>query len=44
MTIRLLLDVLVGRCQRVELAGDPEWVRSDRRTGLRHLPVVLHAS
>ncbi len=44
MTIRLLLDVLVGRCQRVEPAGDPEWVRSDRRTGLRHLPVVLHAS
>jgi cytochrome P450 len=43
MTIRLLFDVLAVHCARIEVVGDADWVRSDRRTGLRHLPVALHA-
>ena len=41
MEIRLVLDALLDRAARVELDGAPEWTRSNKHTGLRHLPVVL---
>jgi cytochrome P450 len=42
LEMRLLLDVLADHVVEIEIAGPPEWVRSNKHTGLRHLPVRLH--
>jgi cytochrome P450 len=39
LEIRLLLDELLQHFRGLELAGDPEWTRSNRHTGLRRLPI-----
>lgn len=41
MEIRLVLEALLDRVDHAELAGPPEWTRSNEHTGLRHLPVKL---
>lgn len=41
MEIRLLLEELLARFSRIELAGEPEWTRSNKHHGMRHLPVRL---
>lgn len=41
LEIRLLLEALLDRVATLELAGPPEWTRSNKHTGLRHLPVAL---
>ncbi|MBI2704229.1 MAG: cytochrome P450 [Actinobacteria bacterium] len=41
--IRLMFDVLLDRVESVEPTGPVEWVRSNKHTGLRHMPVRLHA-
>jgi cytochrome P450 len=41
--IRLVLDVLVDRVDRLEPTGPIEWVRSNKHTGVRHLPMHLVA-
>ncbi len=41
LEIRVVFDVLLDRVDEVELTGDPEWTRSNKHTGLRHLPVRL---
>jgi cytochrome P450 len=43
LEIRVVLDALLSRCRRVELAGAVEWTRSNKHTGVRHMPVILHA-
>jgi cytochrome P450 len=40
--IRIMFDVLLDRVAHVELTGAPEWTRSNKHTGIRHLPVELH--
>jgi cytochrome P450 len=44
LEIRVVLDALLSRCARVELAGPVEWTRSNKHTGVRHMPVILHAA
>jgi cytochrome P450 len=41
LEIRLVLEELFARCSGYELAGEPEWQRSNKHTGLRHLPLRL---
>jgi cytochrome P450 len=42
LEMRVLFEELLPRFGSVELAGPVEWTRSNRHTGLRHLPVALH--
>lgn len=42
--IRLVLDGLLDRVDEAERAGPVEWTRSNKHTGLRHMPVTLHAA
>ena len=39
--IRLVLDVLLDRIAALELTGPLEWARTNKHTGLRHMPVRL---
>ncbi|MGH7894105.1 MAG: cytochrome P450 [Candidatus Binatia bacterium] len=39
----VVYEELLARFGRFELAGAPEWTRSNKHTGLRHLPVRMHA-
>jgi hypothetical protein len=36
-----VLDELRARVGRIELTGPVEWTRSNKHTGIRHLPVRL---
>jgi len=42
MEIRIVLDALLDRFSRIELAGPIEWTRSNKHTGVRHMPVKLN--
>jgi cytochrome P450 len=37
--IRVVLEELLARWGDIELAGPVEWARSNKHTGMRHLPV-----
>ena len=41
LELRILYDELIARFAGVALDGRPEWTRSNKHTGLRHLPVRL---
>ena len=41
LEIRVVLEALLARCERIELAGAVEWTRSNKHTGLRHMPVTF---
>jgi cytochrome P450 len=41
--IRLLVEELLDRVERLEPTGPIEWTRSNKHTGVRHLPVRLVA-
>ncbi len=41
LEIRVALEALVTRCRVIESAGPVEWTRSNKHTGLRHMPVAL---
>ncbi len=41
LEIRVVLDELCARVGTVELAGPVEWTRSNKHTGIRHLPVRM---
>lgn len=43
LEIRVVLEALLARCARLDLVGPVEWTRSNKHTGLRHMPVALHA-
>ncbi len=42
LEIRVVLDELFDRVHDVALTGDVEWTRSNKHTGIRHMPVRLH--
>lgn len=42
MEIRLVFDALLDRVGSVELIGRPEWIRSNKHTGIRRMPVHLN--
>mgnify|MGYP001444749321 CR=1 FL=1 len=42
--IRIVLDELLTQVARIEPTGPVEWVRSNKHTGLRHVPVRLVAA
>ena len=39
--VRFVLEELLERTTTIEVAGEPEWTRSNRLFGLRHLPVRM---
>jgi cytochrome P450 len=39
--LRVLFEELISRIDDIELLGEPEWTRSNKNTGLRHLPVAF---
>lgn len=41
LEIRVALEELLEACSSFSLAGSPEWTRSNRHTGIRHLPLRL---
>jgi cytochrome P450 len=41
LEIRVVLDALCARVGEIELTGPVEWTRSNKHTGIRHLPVRL---
>jgi cytochrome P450 len=41
LEMRVLYEELLARFGGIEPAGDIEWTRSNRHTGIRHLPLVL---
>jgi cytochrome P450 len=41
LEMRVIFEELLARCDVITLAGAPEWTRSNKHTGLRHLPVQL---
>ena len=41
LEIRLVLDAILDRFAAIELAGPMEWTRSNKHTGVRHMPVRL---
>ena len=43
LEIRVVLEALLGRCRMIESAGPVEWTRSNKHTGLRHMPVALRS-
>jgi cytochrome P450 len=42
--IRVVFEELLGRWDEIELAGPVEWARSNKHTGMRHLPVRFRAT
>jgi cytochrome P450 len=40
--IRIVLDAVLDRWVDIELAGPIEWTRSNKHTGVRHMPVRFH--
>ena len=41
LEIRVVLDALFDRVRSIERTGEVEWTRSNKHTGIRHLPVRL---
>ncbi len=44
LEIRVVLDELCARVGSIELNGPVEWTRSNKHTGIRHLPVRLNGT
>ena len=43
LEIKVVLAALLDRFDHIELTGPVEWTRSNKHTGIRHLPVRVHA-
>lgn len=41
LEMRVMFEELLGRFGGIELAGDVEWTRSNRHSGIRHLPLRM---
>jgi cytochrome P450 len=39
LELQVMFEEVLDRWSTIEVAGEPEWTRSNRHTGLRHLPV-----
>ena len=44
LEIRAILEELLGRYQKFELAGEPRWTPSNRLLGLKYLPVRMYTA
>jgi cytochrome P450 len=44
LELRITLDELSQRAETLTLAGVPEWTRSNKHTGLRHVPLHVRWS
>jgi len=44
LEVRIVLEEALERFEAIEVAGPVEWTRSNKHTGLRHLPVRLRPS
>lgn len=42
LEIRLVLEALLDRVSAIEMTGPIEWIRSNKHTGVRRMPVRLH--
>jgi cytochrome P450 len=42
LEVRITLEETLQRFDALELTGEPEWTRSNKHTGLRHVPVRFH--
>jgi cytochrome P450 len=42
LEIRLMLEELLARFDRFELAGTPSWPRNNRLVGMTSLPLIVH--
>jgi cytochrome P450 len=42
LELQVLYDELLPRFRAIEQVGPVEWTRSNRHTGIRHLPLVVH--
>jgi cytochrome P450 len=42
LEMRIVFEELLARVADVERAGPVEWTRSNRHSGIRRLPLVLH--
>jgi cytochrome P450 len=43
LEIRVMLAALLDQVAAIALAGPPEWTRTNKHTGIRHLPVTITA-
>jgi cytochrome P450 len=41
LELRIMFATLFDRCSSIALAGPVEWTRSNKHTGIRHLPVTV---
>ena len=41
LELRVVFEELTARLDQLELAGEPEWTRSNKNSGLRHLPITF---
>jgi cytochrome P450 len=41
LELKVMLEEILEAFRSIDLAGEPEWTRSNKHTGLRHLPVAL---
>jgi cytochrome P450 len=44
LEMRVVFEEVLSRFAELELAGDVEWTRSNRHSGIRHLPLALRRS
>ena len=42
LELRIVLEEMLDRFESLELTAEPEWTRSNKHTGLRHLPLRFH--
>ncbi len=43
LEMTVIFEEVFGRLEAIELAGEPEWTRSNKHTGIRHLPIRFRA-
>jgi len=41
LEMRIIFEAVLGRFTGFALDGEPEWTRSNKHTGIRHLPIVF---
>ncbi len=44
LELRVMFAAILDRCATITLAGPVEWTRSNKHTGIRHLPVTVSAT
>jgi cytochrome P450 len=44
LEMKVVFDALLDRFDRIEMTGPVEWTRSNKHTGIRHLPVAVFSA